>query len=49
MTNSVEDNILVRYWTDQPGGEALPDQVLTNTEELIEEINIGGTLGCMPW
>jgi len=49
MASSVEDNILVQVLDRSARDEALLDQVLTSTEDLIKRINTGGTLSCMPW
>ena len=43
---SVEDSFLVRVIDGPTRGEALPDLVLTNEEESIREVKIGGSLGC---
>ena len=43
---SVEDNILVQVVDGPTQGEALLDLVLTNAEESIREVKIGGSLGC---
>lgn len=43
---SVEDNFLVQVIDGPTRGEALLDLVLTNAEESIREVKIGGSLGC---
>ena len=43
---SVEDNFLVQVIDGPTRGEALLDLVLTNEEESIREVKIGGSLGC---
>jgi len=43
---SVEDNFLVQVIDGPTQGEALLDLVLTNAEESIREVKIGGSLGC---
>ena len=43
---SVEDNFLVQVVDGPTQGEALLDLVLTNVEESIREVKIGGSLGC---
>ena len=43
---SVEDNFLVQVLDGPTQGEALLDLVLTNAEESITEVKIGGSLGC---
>ena len=42
----VEDKFLVQVIDGPTQGEALLDLVLTNEEERIREVNIGGSLGC---
>ena len=43
---SVEDKFLVQVIDGPTQGEALLDLVLTNAEESIREVKIGGSLGC---
>jgi len=43
---SVQDNFLVQIIDGPTRGEALLDLVLTNEEESIREVKIGGSLGC---
>jgi len=43
---SVQDNFLVQVIDGPTRGEALLDLVLTNEEESIRDIKIGGSLGC---
>ena len=43
---SVEDNFLVQVIDEPTRGEALLDLVLTNAEESIKGVKIGGSLGC---
>ena len=43
---SAEDNFLVQVVDGPTQGEALLDLVLTNAEESIREVKIGGSLGC---
>ncbi len=43
---SVEDNFLVQVIDGPTRGEALLDLVLTNAEESVREVKIGGSLGC---
>ena len=42
----VEDKFLVQVIDGSTRGEALLDLVLTNAEESIREVKIGGSLGC---
>ena len=44
--DSAEDNFLVQVIDGPTQGEALLDLVLTNKEESIREVKIGGSLGC---
>lgn len=46
LLECVEDNFLVQVLDKPTRGEVLLDLVLTNADELIKEVNIGGTLGC---
>ena len=46
LLESVEDNFLVQVLDALTQGEALLDLVLTNAEESIREVKIGGSLGC---
>ena len=43
---SVEDNILAQVLDRPTQSEALLDLVLTNAEESVREVKIGGILGC---
>ena len=43
---SVKDNFLVQVIDGPTRGEDLLDLVLTNAEESIREVKIGGSLGC---
>jgi len=43
---SVKDKFLVQVIDGPTQGEALLDLVLTNAEESIREVKIGGSLGC---
>ena len=43
---SVQDNFLVQVINEPTRGEALLDLVLSNEEESIREVKIGGSLGC---
>ena len=43
---SVEDNFLVQVIDGLTQGEALLDLMLTNEEESIRDVKIGGSLGC---
>ena len=43
---SVKDSFLVQVIDGPTRGEALLDLVLTNAEESIREVRIGGSLGC---
>lgn len=46
ILQSVVDNFLVQVLDKPTGGEVLLDRVLTNVDELIREVKIGGSLGC---
>ena len=43
---STDDNFLVQVVDRPTRGEALLDLLLTNAEEIIKGVNIGGSLGC---
>ncbi|KAK4831258.1 hypothetical protein QYF61_016728 [Mycteria americana] len=42
----IEDNFLIQVINNPTSGGALLDMLLTNTDELIREVKIGGSLGC---
>jgi len=44
--DSIEDNFLVQVIDGPTRAEALLGLVLTNAEESIREVKIGGSLGC---
>ena len=46
LAESIDDNFLVQILHRPTRGEALLDLLLTNTEEIIKGVNIGGSLGC---
>ena len=46
LLESIADNFLVQILDRPTRGEALLDLLLTNTEEIIKGVNIGGSLGC---
>ena len=46
LRECIEDNFLVQVMESLTRGEALLDLLLTNAEELIGEVKIGGSLGC---
>ena len=46
LLESTDDNFLVQVLDRLTGGEVLLDLLLTNAEEIIKDVNIGGSLGC---
>ena len=46
LVESIDDNFLVQVLDRPTRGEALLDLLLTNAEEIIKGVNVGGSLGC---
>eukprot|EP00076_Gallus_gallus_P031122 XP_015155904.2 uncharacterized protein LOC107055427 [Gallus gallus] len=46
LVESIDDNFLVQVVDRPTRGEALLDLLLTNAEEIIKDVNVGGSLGC---
>ena len=46
LVESIDDNFLVQVVDRPTRGEALLDLLLTNAEEIIKDVNVGGNLGC---
>jgi len=46
LVESIDDNFLVQVVDRPTRGEVLLDLLLTNEEEIIKDVNVGGSLGC---
>ena len=46
LVESIDDNFLVQVVDRPTRGEVLLDLLLTNAEEIIKDVNVGGSLGC---
>jgi len=46
LLESIDDNFLVQALNRQTRGEALLDLLLSNVEEIITGVKVGGSLGC---
>ena len=46
LLESIDDNFLVQVLDRPTRGEALLDLLLTNAEEIIKGVKVGGSLGC---
>ena len=46
LVESIDDNFLVQVLDRPTSGEALLDLPLTNAEEIIKGVNVGGSRGC---
>ena len=46
LVESIDDNFLVQVLDGPTRGEVLLDLLLTDAEEIIKGINVGGSLGC---
>ena len=46
LVESIDDNFLVQVVDRPTRREALLNQLLTNVEHIIKDVNIGGSLGC---